>query len=1029
MRLMIDLGEWAERYEDYAVALLAGLKQCDPEVELFAHLFDPEKGRGTAALKARQKLAMVVDDSRIIVTPYPLSGERAEQAVAEAPSLQAGLQVMLCRHVSQAVFGRCEVDSVLRLAPIAAHEPIIPTVAQSRLEYPPVLPLDPDEGAPISEETCRRLRRCLDTADLRAGAVDPAVGHQARGARKRLAMVSPLPPLQTGIADYSVELVEAMAPYYDITLIVEQQTVEPAWLHQRFAIRDSQWFMEYGDSFDHVLYHWGNSPFHRHMLALIERHPGTLVLHDFYSGNIARSLAEEYDEFARMLYQAHGYDAVASLLEEISQAGLENTLDRYPLNHAVVSRATGVLVHSDYALELAGRWYPEPALKDWRKVPFLRQLTKTPTPHQNDQGAREAARQALGLADNAFLICTFGLVTPNKCVQELFDALQQSGLAQYPDVRLVVVGGYGHDAYRHQLERWLKQYAGHAAIEVTGYAEPQTYRHYLQAADVGVQLRTSSRGETSAAVFDCLAAGLPLVANAHGSVRELAPEAACLLPDPLTVTDLADALRTLYHAPEQRCSLGASGHAHVKANHSAEVAGLAYARAIDALHQQSRQGQYLGLLDDIQCLARREGLDLSGENLGALSESIDVSMPPPQPPRLLLDVSNISGHDLRTGIERVTRNLCDVLLNSPPESYRVELVRSVQGQLHHARAYAAERLAFPHSLGEDEPLTARQGDIYLSLEWSPPVLAENYAQFQALKARGVKLYFTVFDALPVQFPQHFPGFVEGTYQDWLSRVLRLADGLCCISAAVADDIRRETQRLPEPLRPKGELPPLNHFHLGADFTARAASHGMRRADEAVLEQLGSDDAPVFLMVGTLEPRKGHAHVLGAMEKCWQAGSNARLVIVGKRGWHMDAMAKRLTEHFRAGRELFWIEGASDDMLAELYRTSTALIAASEGEGFGLPLIEAAQWGIPIIARDIPVFREVAGTHASYFSATDAEGLARELEQWLEDNAAGNTPNVAGMPWLDWRQSATQLLRLVLPDESLSPASEACLPPA
>ena len=61
---------------------------------------------------------------------------------------------------------------------------------------------------------------------------------------------------------------------------------------------------------------------------------------------------------------------------------------------------------------------------------------------------------------------------------------------------------------------------------------------------------------------------------------------------------------------------------------------------------------------------------------------------------------------------------------------------------------------------------------------------------------------------------------------------------------------------------------------------------------------------------------------------------------------------------------------------------SCLISPSEGEGFGLPLIEAAQHATPIIARDIPVFREVAGDHAFYFDGLEASALADAIHQWL-----------------------------------------------
>lgn len=1007
MRLMVNLGEWAERYGDYAVALLGALKCYDPALELTVHLFDTDNDRSTAVLNTRHRLARIVGDAHVYVSPYPLD---TASGIASGTSLNAGLLQRLSQHISHFVFVTQRAQGVLHISPYPAGTGLVLTGDVPSLAYPPSLTLTPDarEGVPQQGQ----LRHWIDTL---TSAADYKAEIPVARVKPRLAFVSPLPPLQTGIADYSVELLQALEPYYTITLIIAQDSVEPAALNQQFAIRDSQWFLRHGESFDRVLYHWGNSPHHIHMLALIDKHPGSVVLHDFFSGDIAKSLADEHGDFGRALYQAHGYDAVADWLDDLSHVGVEKTLRRYPLNYLVVSRATGVLVHSHYALELAGHWFPPHALSDWQKVPFLRRLPGAQDASAQDQAspAQPQARQALGIPDDAFVICTFGLITPNKCVQELFDAFHHSELAGMSHVRLIAVGGYGHESYKSQLEHWLKQYTQKATISVIGYADPQSYRHYLQAADIGVQLRTHSRGETSAAVFDCLAAGLPLVANAHGSVRELSPDVACLLPDAFTVEELSEALNTLHHSPQQRRALACAGQQYVQNHHSTGVVGKAYASAIEDLHQHSRLGRYRALLDGVQALSYREGLELDAGNVAALAESMEVITPSLEAPRLLVDVTNIASHDLRTGIERVTRNLCNVLLHSPPKGYRVELVRSLEGQLHYARAYAAERLGSAPNLGEDEPLTARAGDIYLSLEWTPPVLASTYQQFQALKARGVKLYFTVFDALPVQFPQHFPDFVEGTYQDWLSRVLRLADGLCCISAAVADDLRREVYRLPAPLRPKGPLPPFEHFHLGADFTARKDSQDKPEADSAVLAKLAGD-APILLMVGTLEPRKGHAHVLGAMEKLWREGNDARLVIVGKLGWKMDAMATRLQQHSEGGKRLLWVEGASDATLAELYHGSTALLAASEGEGFGLPLIEAAQWGIPIIARDLPVFREVAGRYASYFSATDAQGLARELEQWLKAHQAGETPDVAGVPWLSWQQSADQLLRLVLP---------------
>ncbi|WP_419602667.1 glycosyltransferase, partial [Thiolapillus sp.] len=122
------------------------------------------------------------------------------------------------------------------------------------------------------------------------------------------------------------------------------------------------------------------------------------------------------------------------------------------------------------------------------------------------------------------------------------------------------------------------------------------------------------------------------------------------------------------------------------------------------------------------------------------------------------------------------------------------------------------------------------------------------------------------------------------------------------------------------------------------------------------------------------------------------------------------------QHPESDRRLFWLEGISDEYLEKVYAASTCLIAASEGEGFGLPLIEAAQHKLSIIARDLPVFREVAGQYAFYFKGLEPEALAETVTQWLALYAKGKAPRSDDMPWLTWRESAEQLKSIVVPSK-------------
>ena len=86
----------------------------------------------------------------------------------------------------------------------------------------------------------------------------------------------------------------------------------------------------------------------------------------------------------------------------------------------------------------------------------------------------------------------------------------------------------------------------------------------------------------------------------------------------------------------------------------------------------------------------------------------------------------------------------------------------------------------------------------------------------------------------------------------------------------------------------------------------------------------------------------------------------------------------------------------------------SLIAASEGEGFGLPLVEAARHRLPVVARDIPVFREVAGEHAHYFNGIKPADLARAIRDWLELDKQKRAPQISGMRYLTWDESAASM---------------------
>jgi glycosyltransferase involved in cell wall biosynthesis len=806
-----------------------------------------------------------------------------------------------------------------------------------------------------------------------------------------------------------VRVLPTLLPHFDVELIVNQAEValppELAHLPQH----PLAWLDRHPDRYRHIVYQFGNSPYHSHMMPLLQRHPGVVVLHDFFLSSMIsyeQITGAMPGEWTRSLLHSHGAAAVQA---SVAPGGVDRAKQDYPCNLEILQDASHVIVHSEYARQLARDWYGPEAGRDWSPAQLPRAV-----PLEND---RAAARRALGIADDAFVVCNFGFVAPTKHCMELLQAWLASSLHRDAQCHLVFVGANHGGDYGREL---LATIGDDRRVRISGWTTDEDYFRYLQAADVGVQLRTSSRGETSGTVLDCMIYGLPTIINANGAMAEFPHDAVWMLPDAFSQQQLVEALETLRADDARRLALGAAGLALMGTRNSPERVGLMYKEALaqDALKQRTGRPALL------RALLETPGLDTDDAMLQRLARCIARSPDPLQPRQLLLDVTTIARNDLKTGIERVVRNQLLELLQMRAIGYRVEPVyldnADGQPQYRYARNYAARLLGIEQVLqGQDPVVDVLAGDIYYCADHSPHAAMEaaNSGLYAAWRARGVAINFVVYDLLPVLRPEFFPPRADITHAAWLDCVGAEADRLICISQAVCDDLAAWlAQRATEGKLRRRPGQVLTALHLGADLELQKPEGA---AQPPLAQQVAA--RPSFLMVGTIEPRKGHLQALEAFEQLWAAGEDVNLVIVGREGWKplpdadrrtLPRIMERLRGSPELGRRLLWLDGIDDDTLQQVYLASTCLLFPSEGEGFGLPLIEAAHHGLPLLARDLPVFREVAAEHAHYFSGMDGASLAAAVREWLALHAEGRHPACQGMTWMTWHEQARALLALL-----------------
>lgn len=585
-----------------------------------------------------------------------------------------------------------------------------------------------------------------------------------------------------------------------------------------------------------------------------------------------------------------------------------------------------------------------------------------------------------------------------------FEPHAKSPLAEEPAVHLVFVGENEGGAYGQQLLDSIRASGLEHRVRITGRADAETFRQYLAAADLAVQLRTLSRGETSAAALDCMNHGLATVVNAHGSLAELDPEAVWLLRDVFEDAELSEALTSLRRDAGRREALGLRAKILIHSRHDPAAYAAQYAEAIERIYQRARQN----VLD---LLHRWADHPPAGVDEGQLAQTMALNFPPqPRRRQLLVDVSTLVQVDAGTGIQRVTRAILRQWLLHPPAGWSVEPVYATTDApgYRYARRFTSRFLGINQAWAEDAPVDAWAGDVFVGLDLVPDLVPQREEFFADLRGRGIAILFVVHDLLPVMRPDWWGDGAHAFFTTWLRSIARVADGLICVSRTTLDDLHNwldaEQPERHRPLR-------LGYSYSAADIENSHPSLGLPSDAGEILESL--QVRPTFLMVGTVEPRKGHAQTLAAFERLWARGRDVNLIIVGKQGWLVEALVERLRRHSEAGRRLFWLQGISDEYLEKIYSASTCLIAASLAEGFGLPLIEAAQHKLPIIARDIPVFREVCGDHAFYFRGEKPEELTEAIQQWLPLHAQRNAPKSDGLLWLTWQQSAKTLETLLM----------------
>lgn len=352
----------------------------------------------------------------------------------------------------------------------------------------------------------------------------PAVG---RGAKPRIAVLSPLPPARSGVSDYTSISLKPLKDVAELHMFTPTPNArwEPGWA----SLQPVEAAFTMAANFDATISVVGNSDHHTEIVDYLLEHGGGCIAHDarminFYAVlkgmNRAAVLAGE--ELGRTVDEA-----------EVS-GWLQNQHNLPTLFLSEIARASHpLMVHSPTTANEIERLYG----KTPKLLPFvqyrnalLARVTKV---------ERERVRKALGVPAKRVLLATFGIVSEDKAPLEIIWALRL--LRNWGvDAELAFCGN--DEYFRGPIRALLKELDLEAHVRTFDKdIDEATYTDYLIAADIGVQLRTYKMGGLSGALNDCISAALPSIANAHLAEAMLAPGFVKRIPDGLSSLLIAEA--------------------------------------------------------------------------------------------------------------------------------------------------------------------------------------------------------------------------------------------------------------------------------------------------------------------------------------------------------------------------------------------------------------------------------------------------------------------------------------------------------
>lgn len=373
--------------------------------------------------------------------------------------------------------------------------------------------------------------------------------------------------------------------------------------------------------------------------------------------------------------------------------------------------------------------------------------------------------------------------------------------------------------------------------------------------------------------------------------------------------------------------------------------------------------------------------------------------------RLYVDCTHVHLHpEINTGIQRVVKK-CLVGMRESFLDSEYDVVPITFANKHITMVELNEKRFLPKNIISryfklyQNVATIQDGDVILMLDavWNYDL----WEKIEYVKKHNGIIIEVIYDLIPIDYPSFCGEGFSDVFCDFYMKSFNYFDGYIAISKTVRDDVMNFIKSKSLDLHQYK----YDHFTLGADLKMKSYDIAHVRED---LQNIFKSKS-VYLIVSTIEPRKNHALLLDAFEKLWMdQKSDVSLVIVGKIGWRIDDLIDRIRKHEEYNKRLFMFNDIGDEELVYCYKNAKMLVFPSIVEGFGLPIVESLYFGLPVLASDTPIHREVGGDKIEYFNIDDVSELVEKIDSIEKGEEKYLKKVIRDVHVTSWEESAKEL---------------------